>query len=106
MISKTISTTAVFELGNVSDGHVGKWAIAIDSVSGSQSIVVKGRLRGTSLDYAAIAYIDYADGNTKTAALAADALIRVEASGLDVELDVTVTSGSVVIYATPIIGGG
>lgn len=105
MVTAVVSATGEVNLGNASEGAVSRWAIQLDeSAGGDVSVTVKGRIMQSEADYVAIAYTDMADGATKTAALTADALILVDSSGLDVQLDVTVTSGTLTYYAWPLAG--
>lgn len=95
----TIDATNNFVLGDVGD-DAGKIVIEGTSSSFSGSIVVKGRPRRSSAAFVALPYKrrnlggTASDDTTVSAALTAAFLIEVDATGLDVSLDNTHTSGS------------
>lgn len=102
----TIDAAGQTDIGDAAGGSVSRWAIQFTVPSAfSGSVTIKGRVRGSGNDPVAIAYVDFADGTTKTAAITGAALLLVDASGLDVELDCTAyTSGELQYDALPLIG--
>ncbi len=107
--AETISATDTVVLGAPSEEFVGKWVIAFDeSAGGNVSIVVQGKPQGQTLvGYQDISYTDVGGAGSVTAAgtaIAADAIIFVDAHAMDVQLVVTVTTGSVGIAAHAVEG--
>ena len=104
---QTGTGTNTYLLGNASDAAVGTVMVHLDTTSaGTVSIVVKARPRGipigtTTPPFLPIPYLALciagtvvAGGTYATAALAGDGdLIMIPASGLEIALDVTFTSG-------------
>jgi hypothetical protein len=101
----TIDAVATHNLGDVDPGFVGRWAVQFKSSSFVGSVTIKARVPRSGMDAVAVAYIDFADGTIKTAALAGDALVLIDCSGLELILDCTAyTSGSLAVAALPLIG--
>jgi hypothetical protein len=102
----TINATANYQLTDVGDGAVGLLVVHIvDGGAYSGTITVKGRAKGnTSGTYVAIPYIKLhlngavGDGSQVSTAITTTSLICLDATGLDVSLDVTFTSGSATVY--------
>ncbi len=106
--------TNTYVLGDVSDGVVGTVTLILDTTSaGTVSCVVQARPRGIALSSTAppflpIPYLSLTDGGSvvagatySTAALTGDGdQILIPASGFDIALDVTFTSGVHVVYFT------
>lgn len=110
MMQRTISASEVIALGTCSDDGVGTFAIGITSLSGTHSMVTKGRIIGSGVasgEYQNIAYKPANTGtltNPGTTAITAEGIYFIPADGCDVFLDVTVTSGSFVLTWIPLRG--
>jgi len=97
-------------LGSGVGGRVSSLFVQLDySASADHSITIKGRAQrdgsGIDMPFTAVAYKVMSSGSLATAALTADAMILVEASGMDVFADVsTTTTGSVRFSCTPLLG--
>ncbi len=108
--------TNTYVLGDASDGVVGTFVVHIvDTGSLSASIAVKARSRNPDADAAAVTFVawryssDYINGSLGDAtmintAITTTSLIRIPASGVQIALDVTFTSGTATIYIVRIEG--
>jgi hypothetical protein len=115
---QTGTGTDTYIISNASDGAVGTVMVHLDTTSaGTVSVVVKARPAGipigtTTPPFLPIPYLSLcaagtvvAGGTYATAALAGDGdLIMVPATGLDIALDVTFTSGVHVVRFAKLIG--
>lgn len=87
----------------------GTWTIHLQAVSGTRSVVVKGRAKGSTKTFVPILYSpQYLNGAVAAAAdqvstaITTDSLIQViVADGMDISLDNTNTSGSISVTAQP-----
>ena len=104
--SGTINAVAAHVLGDASDAIVSRWAVQMVSSSFVGTVIIKGRVTGSAMAFVAIAYVDLADGSTKSASLVdTGGIYLIDASGLDVELDCTAfSSGSLTFSAIPLEG--
>lgn len=106
-----------YVFGDASDGFVGTLAIQIfERVAGTATFTVQARSRMVPTGQATPAFqpipylalslggVAQAGGTYATAALAADALILVQATGLDIALDVNWTDGEWDIYVSRVEG--
>ena len=106
MFDETIDSTQNIVLGEASDRNVSRYQVSLRRSTWTGSVTPKGRTAGSSQDFAEIGWFnqrtmaDVAAGSAPTDA--ADMLI--DASGLDVRLDVVVSTGSVDISARPLDG--
>jgi hypothetical protein len=112
-----VPATSIVKIGDASDvGENGGWVVQIvDTSSLSASIVVKGQCLQVTRENVADQWlaIPYRGLNVNgtvgtglyvSTALTTNSLIFIPAGGLTVGLDVTFTSGTGVIYVTPVIG--
>lgn len=105
-----IDGSHTYELGNASEPGVKSSFILqfVDTGTFSGSLVVSGRLTGSGAAYVAIPYKKRdlggtaADDSTVSAALTAAFVIEVDASGLDIALVNTHTSGSGTLHFKPV----
>lgn len=100
---RTVSASEVLYLSSGDTSTVSTIGCQLVFSGGANvSLVVKGRAHGfglTSSDNETIAYkTAAAPGTFATAAVTADAILLIPAEGLDVFLDITVTSGTVTVY--------
>ena len=102
----SINATANYLLTDVGDGAVGLLAIhIIDTSSYSGSITVKAKAKGApSTAYVAVPYIplylngSVSDGVQVSTAITTTSVVCIDATGLDVSLEVTYTSGTASVY--------
>jgi hypothetical protein len=107
-----IAATDTYVLGNTGDGTVGTWVIQAVESTFVGSIIVKARLKGSAAAFVPILYKQRNLGGTvsddtsvSTTLTDQSFLIEVNGAGLDVALDCTAyTSGSLDVYAVPLIG--
>jgi hypothetical protein len=108
----TINSADTYILGNTGDGTVGTWVIQAEESTFVGSIVVKGRRKSSAAPFLAIPYTrrnlagTVSDDTSVTATITDSGfLIEVNAAGLDIALDCTAyTSGSLSVYAVPLVG--
>ena len=106
----TIDSVTTDLLGSGQGDKVGTLVVQFEYLdSCDASITLKGRTQrdGSGIDKTliAVAYKSYATGANATAAIGANALVQVDATGLDIYADcTTVTTGSVSWTATPLLG--
>ena len=106
------AATGTTYLGSGVGSRVSSLLVQFDfsaSPAANHSITLKGRVQadGTGIDkpLTAIAYNNRFLGDVVSTALTADAVVLVDASGLDVFADVTtVTTGSVTFSCLPLVG--
>lgn len=109
-MSATINATASTNLGDAGVGSVCVKVISLLSSSFSGSIVVKGRMTGTSDTPLAIPYRRrYLNGAVSddafgSAAITGTSVIEVNSAGIDVSLDTTYTSGSMAVRWLDLVG--
>lgn len=109
--------TGNYPLGGVSQEMVGTMVLHIVVTSGTISIVIKGRSNTKharrNFDEATFLPIPYtrrnvagsvSDDTTVSAAITASGIFKVDASGLDISLEITQTSGVGVVYWGPLEG--
>ena len=104
----TLSATADQPLVNTSTWAVGRWIV---HVAISATATVKPQKRVTATSGTAPTYVDCwwtnAGTNAQIAAattLSATGIMDIDASGCDVQLVVTITSGTVILTAWPLVG--
>lgn len=106
--SKTLNSTAKVSLGDASHGTTGKMVFQIvDDGSMSISLVVKARVLGLAdSELIAVPYINRGTGATVAAstAITAEGIFEVDATGVEVVLDNTNTSGAASVYYQPVLG--
>jgi len=100
--SETFTDAGTMLLGEAAPGRVGRWAVHIQGSGWTGAVTPKAAVGDQTA--IAIAFYDVVAGAMATEAPSADGVILVESSGLDVELGVTATAGSVTIEAVPIVG--
>jgi hypothetical protein len=103
-IAETIAATATLGLDEASVDTVSSWLVHVEATGFTGTIDIEGRALGSSLTFVGIAYKDMTDGTIKTAQLTGGFLVLIDASGLDVQLDIAVSAGSLDIVAQPLIG--
>lgn len=108
VLTYTIDTTAVINLGEAAEGVVGSWTIHFLG-AGSYSVVLRKKLRRSSLADASAPTTYYENHSTGVStaagtAIATPTLVVVPANGCDVILDITYTSGVCTIEAVPLLG--
>lgn len=115
---QTGTGTNTYVLGDASDGLVSTWMVSVHTTSaGTVAITPKARPRGIPITetvpaFVPLAYLSLAAAGVAsagatyaTAALAGSGdLIHIPASGLDIALDVTFTSGVHVVTFVPVLG--
>lgn len=99
-----ITATGAIELGNPMVDRVCSYAIQFQSESFDGSVTIKGAVDGTAFTTLALAYKNFTTGVNSTAAITGNALVLVDASGIGISLDATVTSGTLRYSALPLIG--
>lgn len=104
-----ITANGNFKLGNASPSYVGRLAVQVD-VDGTfdGSITVEARLMDADdAPWVEIAYFDLVTATDIAAgtAITADAVILIDASGLEIRLvNATQTTGQADVYAQPLVG--
>lgn len=108
MASKKIHATEKISLGDASTQSVGRIVFKIrDDSSLSTSMVVKARILGEA--DAELVSVPYTDRSSNTAlaagtAITAAGLYEVDATGVEIVLDNTYTSGSGTVVYQPVVG--
>jgi hypothetical protein len=88
----------------VSD-RVCSYLIHFQSASFSGSVTIKGGVIDKAYTLIALGYKDMETGDNATAAITGNALVLVDASGINVVLDCTAyTSGTLAYTAVPLVG--
>lgn len=101
----TISGTGQTTLPLPVSDRVCSYLVHFQSSSFSGSVTIKGGVADGSRTSLAVAYKDMTTGLNSTAAITGNALVLVDASGIDLTLDCTAyTSGSLGFTARPMIG--
>lgn len=104
MFTGTISETGTATLGLPMGDRVSMYAIHFNSASFSGSVTIKGSAPGLGFTALAVAYKNMVTGLNATAAITGNALVLVDATGIELTLDATVASGSLSWAATPVMG--
>jgi len=109
-----VNETGLLALGNTSEETVGSMLVQIVGTGLTGSFTVKGRLTGAHTGTNGYVPIPYrrrslggvaSDDTTVSAAITGDALIVIEADGLDIAIEVTALSaGSAKVYVLPLRG--
>lgn len=102
--SGTISATGTTTLGLPMGDRVSMYAIHFSSSSFSGSVTIKGAAPGSGFAALAVAYKNMQTGLNATAAITDNALVLVDAAGIELTLDATVSSGSLRWVASPLMG--
>lgn len=106
--SKKIKATEKISLGTGADGAVSRIVFqVVDDGSLSTSMVVKGRVLGQpDAELLSIPYTNRASGATVAAgtAITAEGMWEADATGIEVVLDNTFTSGAGTVYFQPVVG--
>lgn len=101
----TISATGTTTLPIAMGDRVSMYCIHFESSSFSGSVTIRGAAPGQpGFSALAVAYKNMVTGLNATVAITDDALVLVDAAGIQISLDATVTSGSLKYAATPLIG--
>lgn len=101
---ETLSETGTIILGEAAPGRVCRWLVQF-TVSDTATVQPQGRSAQPGAPAATnLAFYDLATGAMATEAPTASGIILVDGTGMLVELDVTITGGTVAVYATPVIG--
>ena len=100
----TISATGITTLPLPMADRVSSYTIHFQSVSFSGSVTIKGAAPGQGHTALGVAYKNMQTGLNATAAITGNALVLVDAAGIELTLDATVTSGSLKWAATPMMG--
>lgn len=109
MQKRTFTATETVELGDASLDTVGRMVLHIqDGGSWSGSVVVQGRLRGSELTFRTLGLYDLEElaeiAAAAPASITAAGIYMVDCSGMEVQIVVTVSGGSVIIAWEPIRG--
>lgn len=100
----TVDATGQTNLGEaVPGGVVSSWAIEFISSSFSGSVTIRAKSSfSTQTTYQAKGYKDQTTDTVATAAITGNALVLVDSTGLDVQIDcASYTSGDLIVTATP-----
>lgn len=112
----TITATGQTKLGDAHNAVVGTFALHFNvptAFTGSILVKARSRLAEATADNVTFQPIPYTklflngavgDGSAVSVAITGNSIILVPSSGLEIELDATVTSGSIDIYAVPLAG--
>lgn len=104
-VTGNIDATGQFSLPNPVSDRVCSYAIQFESASFSGSVTIKGAVIDKNYTLSALAYKDMATGENATDAITGNALVLVDASGVDVVLDATtVNSGDLAYTAIALVG--
>jgi hypothetical protein len=107
MASKPLNTTAVISLGDASVRSVSRIVFQVrDDGSMSTSFVVKARVWGLGSETIAVPYTNRGTGAAVAAstAITAEGLFEVDATGVEIVLDNTYTSGAGSVHYVPVEG--
>lgn len=105
----TVSATEVISLGDAAPDSVGSFLVFVSSLSGTHAITPKGRPAGSNVASGEYQTLAYTVGSTGVltaggTAISAEGAYFVRADGMEVFLDVTVTSNSFRLDARPLRG--
>lgn len=104
MITGTISETGSRTLPLAMGDRVSSYTIHFHSASFNGSVTIRGAAPGQGLAALPVAYKNMETGLNATAAITGNALVLVDAAGIELTLDATVSSGSLRWAATPMMG--
>lgn len=103
--SGTITAATTYAIPNAATDRVTSYAIQFKSNSFVGSVTIKGGIADKAYGVLPVAYKNMVTGLNATAAITDNALVLVDAAGLDLTLDCTsYTSGSLTFTAIPLIG--
>lgn len=113
-IDKAGSNTVILGDGHFADASALSIQI-VDTGSLSASITVKARTRQPTADTNTVGFVAtiyrklylngvVGDGSLVSTAITGDSLILIPATGLQIALDITYTSGTGMVYVTPLRG--
>lgn len=101
----TINGAGQVNLGCAAGSRVSSWVVQFESSSFSGSLTIKSAVQDSDYTRLAVGYKDFVTGTASTAAITGNALVLVDSSGVDVQLDCTAyTSGSLTYKAVPLVG--
>lgn len=103
-VDRTIAASGRLVLGDASPRAISYWMVHLVGSGFTGTVSPEGRALGSDAAWAGVAYKDMGDGDTKTADLTGTSIILVEATGLDLSLDIAVSGGSVRVLAQPLAG--
>lgn len=100
-----IAATGQTQLGQASGRRVSSWLIQFESASFSGSVTIKSAASDTNYTAIAVGYKDMNTGTNSTSAITGNALVLVDSSGVDVQLDCTSRSAGTLNWtAIPLVG--
>ena len=100
----SIGATGQTALGTAAGSRVCSWLIHFDGTF-TGSVTIRGAAVDTAYGAVALGYKDMSTSAVATAAITADAVVLVDSSGIDVQLDCTsYTSGALNYTAIPLVG--
>lgn len=105
----SLDTTGVVDLGEAAEGVVGSWVLQVSGTF-SGSLVLRKKLKGSSVANASAPTTSYTNFSTDTAVAAGTAITaggavyKVECDGCTLILDYTATSGTMVVETVPLLG--
>lgn len=100
----TISATGVTSLPNPVSDRVCMYLIQFESASFSGSVTIKGAALDSNFAQIALAYKNMNTGVNATSAITGNAIVLLDAAGVNIALDATVTSGTLRYVAVPLVG--
>jgi hypothetical protein len=102
MFTKSSEASGTVALGNVSTSVAGRMVIQVVGASWVGTLTPKARVTGSDADLVDVPATKRSDGATVTS-IDEDGIYEVDATGVDVVLAHDHTSGSVAIYAQPVV---
>lgn len=108
-LNKVYTASEVIELGDAMPGSVSRWHVTIvDEGSMNISITPEGTAMGSGETKTGVGYVNQTDPSTNingaSTPITAAGHYLIESSGMDIDLDLTVSAGSVRIIAVPVRG--
>ena len=101
----TISAAGETNLGPAAGSRVSSWLIQFDTAAFTGSVTIKAAAQDSINTALAVGYKDMETSAVATAAVTGNALVLVDSSGCDIQLDCTAyTSGDLNYTAIPLVG--
>lgn len=107
MESKSFAASENWELGDADPAAVSRVTVQlVDDGSWTGSVTPMGRVRGSGAEWRELAWYNMATAADVAAGSAptAEALMLIDASGLDIRLDVVITTGDLTIHTQRLRG--